>query len=286
MKTVWNIVAVLAVANLLAIIGIVAYLRATDRLNMDRAREVRAMMSRTISQDTKDAEAKRLAEEQAKKQAEEDAKAARSPLTASETLAARAEATELDRQRMERLRREISDLQAALVRERAKLETDRGALRTAQQAFAAEQARIAQTTGTEQFERSLGVLASLKPAQARGVIEEIMRGRGTSPGGSGLAMNADGSVDVDASTMNPAAAQGGAEAAQAGAGAAQTGNDRGKRLAVEYLNAMDERARAKIMAEFAKDSPAVAAELLELLRMRGRIELEGDAALASTGRGG
>jgi hypothetical protein len=269
MKTLWNIIAVIAIANLLALLGVVAFLRATDRLNIDRARDLRAMFSRTISQDVQEAQAKQKELELAEQQAQEAAKAARSPLTASETLAARAEATELDRQRMERLKREISDLQAALTRERAKLESDRGSLQQAQRAFAAEQARIAETTGTEQFERSLGVLASLKPAQARSVLEEIMRGGPTAA--PALALNPDGSVNLSP-PANPA---------QPSAPPAQSGNDRGKRLAVEYLNAMDERARAKIMAEFAKDAPAVAAELLELLRMRGRIEMpEGDALAA------
>ena len=34
MKTVWNIIAVLAVANLIAVAGFVGWLRSTDRLNM------------------------------------------------------------------------------------------------------------------------------------------------------------------------------------------------------------------------------------------------------------
>jgi hypothetical protein len=38
----------------------------------------------------------------------------------------------------------------------------------------------------------------------------------------------------------------------------------------EYLNAMDERARGKIMAEFTKDDPALAAELLDALRRHGQ----------------
>ena len=38
---------------------------------------------------------------------------------------------------------------------------------------------------------------------------------------------------------------------------------------VTYLSAMDERRRTKIMTEFNKDDPTVAAGLLEALRMRG-----------------
>jgi len=46
---------------------------------------------------------------------------------------------------------------------------------------------------------------------------------------------------------------------------------------VSYLAKMDEGKRAKIMAEFVKEDPAVAAELLERLRIRGL----GGAAAAS-----
>jgi hypothetical protein len=263
MKKVWNILAIIAVANMLAMLGFLGWLNMSDRLDMERARKVREVMARTLTQDKQDEEAKKKKEEEDKKALEEAAKAARSPLTASETLAARAQATELDRERMERLRREVTDLQGAIARERSKLDADRAALDSDKRAFAAEQQRIASTTGTEQFERSLGVLVSLKPAQARSVLEEIMRG-GKPEAMNGL--NPDGSVDVNA--------------AQAGADVAQTGKESaandGKLLAVEYLNAMDERARGKIMAEFAKDSPAVAAELLEILRMRGRIAPQGE----------
>ena len=38
---------------------------------------------------------------------------------------------------------------------------------------------------------------------------------------------------------------------------------------VTYLSSMDERKRTKIMTEFNKDDPGVAAGLLEALRMRG-----------------
>lgn len=275
MKTAWNIIAIIALANLLAMAGFLGWLRMTDRLSMDRAKQVREMMTRTLTSDKQAEEAKKKEAELAAKAAEEAAKAARSPLTASETLAARAQATNLDRERMERLRREVQDLQAAIGRERSKLDADRSVLEADKKAFAAEQERIAATTGTEQFERSLGVLVSLKPAQARSILEEIMRGgKATSQD----MMNADGSVNTDAvaSAQAQPRSSGDANGAQAGADAAQIGNDSGKRLAVEYLNAMDERARGKIMTEFAKDSPAVAAELLEILRMRGRVATSGE----------
>lgn len=45
----------------------------------------------------------------------------------------------------------------------------------------------------------------------------------------------------------------------------------GSRQAVAYLNAMDERKRTDILAEFAKSDPALAADLLERLRTFGLV---------------
>jgi hypothetical protein len=43
----------------------------------------------------------------------------------------------------------------------------------------------------------------------------------------------------------------------------------GKGMAVAYLNAMDEGVRAKVVQEFLKEEPKVAADLLEALRTSG-----------------
>jgi hypothetical protein len=40
-------------------------------------------------------------------------------------------------------------------------------------------------------------------------------------------------------------------------------------LVVKYLSAMEERARNRVLAEFVKADPKLAAELLEVIRQRG-----------------
>ncbi len=51
MKKLWTILSVLAIANLLAMLGFVGYLKATDRLSMDRMRELREKFTATVTQD-------------------------------------------------------------------------------------------------------------------------------------------------------------------------------------------------------------------------------------------
>lgn len=242
MKTVWNIISVIAVANLLALAGALLWLKSSDRLDTDRARAVRELFSTTVTSDKAKAEAAAKEAEAAKALAEAEAKANKPPLTASEKLQSRVELTELDEQRMQRVRREVEDLRAALAREREELDKRWTQLETDRKAF--EQLVADSTNGVsdEQFRKSLDVLQGLKAPAAKQLLVQML--------------NEPGATET---------------AAQAGAqvGASPLREGRMKRV-TEYLNAMDERARGRIMAEFTKDDPALAAELLDALRRHGQ----------------
>ena len=97
-----------------------------------------------------------------KKTAEETAKAARPPLTASEALAARLEAGEIDRQRIEALRSAIRALQDPLRAEREALTIEKRKLQQDQAAFQAQVASHDALVGDQQFKKTLGVLEALK----------------------------------------------------------------------------------------------------------------------------
>lgn len=259
MKTAWNIVAIVAVANLLAIAGLLGWLKATDRLSADRARELRRMLSSTITQDAAELEKKKAEDAQAVKEKEAADKAARPPLTAAEKLAARVEATELDRQRLERLKREVEDLQKSVSRDRTEVDGLRTQLTADQKAFDEQVKQVAALASTEQFKKTLDILQSLKPAAAKSLLMEVIGT--TTPGPS----------PDQAATPPPVGANTPASIDSASPGAtAKSSAETGMRIAVEYLNAMDDRARTKVMTEFAKDSPPLAAQLLESLRKRGQ----------------
>jgi len=90
---------------------------------------------------------------------------------------------------------------------------------------------IAELEGSEMFKKALATYEGLKPAASASMLLQLMR-----PGGG------TGALD--------------------NAGADQ---------AVAYLNAMEDRTRTKIIAEFQKQDPALAAELLERLRTRATL---------------
>ena len=103
MKALLTGLIVIAIANLLAIGGFVGWLVQTDRLDMERVRELRQKVAVTVTQERADKAAQEKKDQAAAVDAQAAAKAAKPPLTASEQLAARLEATELDKERLSRL---------------------------------------------------------------------------------------------------------------------------------------------------------------------------------------
>lgn len=226
MRSIWTVLSVFCLANVLALGGFIGWLRATDRLNVDRLREVREAFTETISQRKAREADEQSRAEQARKAAEEETKKARPPISAMEQLSLRLETTEAERQRNERARQEIEALRSALMKERAAIETERAALEAARKDFDAMRQRIADQEGAEQFKKTLTVLQTLKPDEVRATLQQIM----------------------------------------------DAGKDgTGKETAIGYLNALPDRNRTKVLSEFIKTDPKLAADLLEGLRMRGQV---------------
>lgn len=259
MKSLWLAVSVLAVANVLALIGVFGWLQTSDRIDRTRIEQVRQLFAKTVTQTAEESTKMKATAEAEKKNLEEQAKAARPALTAEERLHARVETTEIDRQRSQRLFDENIALQRSLSDKLTQLESLKSQIAQAKQEFEQQTSKARETVGAEQFKKTLGVLEALKPERAKTALKEIMLA--TSQGATDaqpqtkLASPKDGAVSVNTpsqlNTMptDPAAT--------------------GKAQVVSYLNAMDEGIRAKVIQEFLKDDPKLAAELLEKLRVRG-----------------
>jgi hypothetical protein len=255
MRTLWTVISVLAAANLLAMAGFVGWLRATDRLNMERVREVRTVLSKTITQERNEAEEAEAKAEREAQEAERAKLESRPPLTAAERLAARVEATELDRQRAERLKREVSDLQRYLNAERAQLDADRARLNLERKAFDEALASKLALQSDEQFQKTLGVLTSLRPGQAVTMLKQVLE-EGM-PGAQG-----PGFIDPN---------QPGDLAAGGGEPSERPVVSSNIEKVVGYLDAMDSKVRVKVMGELVKTDPRLAADLLERLREHGTV---------------
>ncbi len=253
MRTLWNALCVVALANLLALVGLVGWLRASDRLNMDRARELRTMLARTIAAEQAEAaQAQAMAEAERKKQ-EAEAKARRVPLTASEQLAARLEATELDEQRLKGMRSEVDALQQTLREAQEKVKAERATLDADRAAFEAAKKSHLESTTNEQFQKTLAVLQAVKPAEARAILGELLAPVPT--GGGSTPIPTEGGEVVDASRKVEAVDP----------------LKKGREQVIAYLDAMDAKSRTKILTEFLKSDPKLAAGLLEDLRQRGQV---------------
>lgn len=174
MKRVWNIVAAIAVANLLGLVGFMLWLKATDRLNGERVTKVRAMLSETIT-----LENKRLAEEKAKADAEAKEKAAKAklaglPESAADQIERQREADEIRQQTILRLREEVQQLKATLTRQEEQIAQDKAALADAEKRLSAREAELTKGVGSASFKAALASLESQKPAAARQVLQAMI----------------------------------------------------------------------------------------------------------------
>lgn len=173
MKTAWNIITLVALANLIAIVGFVVWLHFSGRLDLERVERVRTMMSETIAQ-----ESKRLSSADAATEAErllvaQEAALDGPPVTASESLSIRLETSEIEAQKKQRLDREISDLRETLARERRLFENEQSDYLREKTEFERMRERIAEIEGDEQFAKSVAVLDSVKSSEARDMLGEL-----------------------------------------------------------------------------------------------------------------
>ncbi len=174
MKALWTILSTLALANLLALIGLVAWLSTSDRLDMGRVHDIRQILSRTITD-------VRLEQEQEAQQAAaqaaidaEQSKVGTPPVTATDIVNLKVQAGQVEQERLNRLRSEVDAMQATLRRQTDDLDAKIARLAKLQADWDAERARIAATEGDEQFQKTLTTYSQLKPEQARASLQQLI----------------------------------------------------------------------------------------------------------------
>lgn len=174
MRTLWTILSVLAVANLLALGAFVAWLGGTDRLDLSRVRDMREMFSVTLTQQREDDAKAKAQEEEELRAAKEKARMEQPPVTAADTLEIKLEQSKADIERLEAVRREVRILQETLRRERQALDEDRAALKKEREEFDRARAVVAETEGNAQFRKALATYEGLKPDQAKAALQELI----------------------------------------------------------------------------------------------------------------
>lgn len=187
MKAIWNVLCVIAIANLLALGAFVGWLLVNDRLNGERVEMVRVMLTETIAE-----EEARIAEAEAQASAERDEKkraeaAASTVAASSDALESARQGEEIGRQVLERLRRELDDLRRTLEWDRQQLDSEWEKLYAQRAEFARARELVAQSEGSEQFDKALRLYESLKAETAMEIFQQLI---------------ADGQVDQVVSYLN------------------------------------------------------------------------------------
>lgn len=176
MKALWNALAVMALANLIALAGFGAWLAADGRLDRERVQRVRSIFVETVSE-----ERERLAQEEADRVREDAAEAAEAkeregvPVSSMDAMSLRVQLNADEEQRLERLRKEVRQMQETLARERRKIDADLEQLEAREKAFAALQEQIRQTEGNRQFKKAVAALEGLEAADAMKALGELVQ---------------------------------------------------------------------------------------------------------------
>lgn len=174
MKTIWNILSVLAVANMLAILGFVGWLASSQRLSMDRVRGIREVLVETLPVEAERKKEEEKKAEEAKVATEAAVKAARPPMTAAEKVATRIEATELDMQRYKKLQSDIEAIQTSLRAQQEQLAADRRALDEDRKRFEKLKADTAERELSAQFKKTLAAFEAMEVKAAVATLKEIL----------------------------------------------------------------------------------------------------------------
>lgn len=237
MKRAWNVIAFLAIANLVAVGGFLGWLTATDRLSLDRLRSLRESWRMTVAEE-KAAEAKAVAEAEAsKKAATEAARRSGAPESSGQKIEDRRQAQDVLDAQTTRLKEEARQLREQLAAKQQELDRQTALLDAARKEFEQRQAEWKDMAQNEQFQQAIGVLEAQDPADALKVLMALLDGGPATPAQPG-----------EAAPPGPARGR--------------------KEVVIRYLASMSDRKRAKIMAECIKTDEKLAAELLEDLRKR------------------
>lgn len=174
MKAIWTILSVLAVANLLALGALVGWLRTSDRLDVTRVREVRKLLSETVSARKAredEAAARATADEKA---AAEKAKEGQPPVGAADALSLKLAQGKADQERLDSLKREVQILRDTLQRDRVQLDAEKATLKKEREDFERARKVVAETEGNAQFKKALATLEGLKPDKAKTTLQNLI----------------------------------------------------------------------------------------------------------------
>jgi len=178
MRAIWTVISVLLLINVLAFAGGVGWLVRSGRLNRQRFDLIREMLSLTVQQEQgQKLDAQKL-EEASRQKAMEIARlesVSDGPVTLADRLRTELRGDELAEQRVERLRRDISDMrrQIGLAQSLlAKKQIEMDAQRVAFEEAVKHQAKLQEDAD---FQLTVRMLQQIKPKQGKQIFQELLK---------------------------------------------------------------------------------------------------------------
>jgi len=172
-RTLWTVLATIALANLFAIGGFVGWLVTTDRLDGDRFEQIRTLFSETITEVTAREEAEQVEADAIALAAQEEEDSKLPPLSAEDRLLRQTEFDTILQQQVERTRRTIADMRRALDEEQTSFKNERDEFETERAVYEKMRAKIAAVEGDVQFKKALKLYESLRPNNAAQTLTQI-----------------------------------------------------------------------------------------------------------------
>ncbi|MFW6336495.1 MAG: hypothetical protein ACOC3G_05145 [Phycisphaeraceae bacterium] len=177
MRTIFTVVSLIVILHVLAAVGFIAWLECSGRLNQERIDAVIELFEPTIAEaekrEAEAGEAERAADAVAGEAMRMEA-VADGPKTLQERLAEQREAEELAEQRHQRLLREKQVLRDQLGRIRNRITEMREELAREREAFEQMVERQKEMRGDEDFQQAVQLLESIKPDQAKQMMQQLL----------------------------------------------------------------------------------------------------------------
>ena len=172
MKKLIKALMVVAVLNLLAVLAGVGWVFASGRVDKQRTMDVVEMFTETTA--GRDARIKAEEAEAAAALEGQEKDLPELAMNADELNDVRLQLTQIDRARLERMQREITDLQNTLKRERALLASERTDFETQREAFEAMRERLAEIEGSDQFNKALSIIKESKAKDSKAMLSVLI----------------------------------------------------------------------------------------------------------------
>ncbi|MEQ8844122.1 MAG: hypothetical protein RIB58_04635 [Phycisphaerales bacterium] len=155
-------------------LGVIAWLGGTGRVDRDRLEAVRTIFADTVAEQ---AAREALEAEQAESEAESpDANAGMTPVASNALVDADADSDAVELQRLARMRDDITNMELALAEKIEAFEEEREAFQAMRDDFERTREAIAAQEGDEQFQKSLKTYETISSEAARDMLATLING--------------------------------------------------------------------------------------------------------------